>query len=113
LAVKEVGFHEGGYEGDSKSPLREPLGKKVVPMLKTTHTVRATAIRLIPSVLKALKKRRQQAFERHSARAKDQIESGEEISKGYEASVNARPIRQKPYQIYFSNSPKASLRIDN
>jgi len=56
LAVKEVDFQEGGYEGDSKSPLREPHEKKVVPLLKTTRTVRAAAIRLIPSVLKALKK---------------------------------------------------------
>jgi hypothetical protein len=56
LAVKEVKFQEGFYGRDSKFPLRETHEKKIVPLLKTPRPVRAAAIRLIPFLLKALKK---------------------------------------------------------
>jgi len=56
LAVKEVKFQEGFYGRDSKFLLRETHEKKVVSLLKTPRPVRAAAIRLIPFLLKALKK---------------------------------------------------------
>ena len=56
LAVKEAKFQEGFYGRDAKLLLRETHEKKVVPLLKTPRPVRAAAIRLIPFLLKALKK---------------------------------------------------------
>lgn len=56
LAVKKVDFQEGFYEGDSDSPFTDVLEEtRPVPLLKATRTVRADAIRLIPSLLERLK----------------------------------------------------------
>lgn len=56
LAVKEVDFQDGFFEGDSGCPFREVLEKtKPVLLTKATRTVRAAAMRLIPLLLERLK----------------------------------------------------------